>query len=324
MIVTTWCHEPWAEAALRAVLAQDWPDLEVVVYDDASPDGTWARLEQVLAAYAGPHRVIAQRQPARVGACRNGCDAIALASGEWLVFADGDDVSEPGRVRALVEAGLRTRAGLVSSNALLIDEQGTPAGLYLAPSGDRSFDLLEIVKRGWRGEMLGASFAFRRELFDVFGSFDPLRLPTGVDHVLPVRAAVLFPGGMHYLDAPLLRHRQHPRQQTQEIHDLTQSELVFQETKAAVDVTCALQCLSDLEAARRGRPEDAKIEQARQICAQRVMLGVQGWTRLRSELIVAGMRPTWTGGEAMAAREARTPFTPAAAEARANDRARRG
>lgn len=310
IIMTTHDHERWVAAALQGALDQDWPDLEILVYDDASSDGTWPEIERSLAGARGARRVVRHRQAERVGPNRNFCAAVAASSGEWIVVADGDDVSEPSRVRRLVEAGGAADAGLVSSNATLIAADGATQGLFLDRAGDRDFTLQELAQHGWRKEMLGASFAFRRELIDAFEPFDPLRLPSGVDHVLPVRAAILFPGAMRYLDEPLIRHRQHPGQLTQQVADASRSKLAFQEGHAGFDVTAAMQCLTDLKLAWQRRPDDTALRRAVEGCTGRVLARVSEWTRLRNRLLDAGQRPTWTDGERMAAAPVGAVFTP--------------
>ena len=87
--------------AVESALGQDHPNLEVVVADDASTDGT----AEILAEYQRSHpgRVIAVLGEQNVGITRNSNRGLAACSGELIAFLGGDDVLLPGKVSAQVE-----------------------------------------------------------------------------------------------------------------------------------------------------------------------------------------------------------------------------
>jgi glycosyltransferase involved in cell wall biosynthesis len=83
------------QRTLRSVLEQEDVDLEVVVVDDGSADGT----PDMLAALTDPRvRALRHETPKGVGAARNA--GIGVARGRWLAFLDDDDLWAP---RKLVE-----------------------------------------------------------------------------------------------------------------------------------------------------------------------------------------------------------------------------
>ncbi len=93
----------WLEESLRSVLDQSLADLEVVVVDDGSSDGTGELADRIA---AGDDRVRVVHQPnAGLGAARNA--GTAAATGEFLTFADSDDLVLPGAYELLV-GSLRT------------------------------------------------------------------------------------------------------------------------------------------------------------------------------------------------------------------------
>ena len=83
--------------AIDSALAQDYPNLEVVVADDASSDGT----ADIIAGYARDHgRVVAVLNPENLGITRNSNAALRACSGEFIAFMGGDDVLLPGKIGA--------------------------------------------------------------------------------------------------------------------------------------------------------------------------------------------------------------------------------
>lgn len=92
VIIPTYNAAPLTEAAVQSVLAQTFQDFEIIVVDDASPDGSGARLEALTAVDARV-RVFRQEQNGGPGPARN--RGIREARGRYLAFLDGDDLWEP-------------------------------------------------------------------------------------------------------------------------------------------------------------------------------------------------------------------------------------
>jgi glycosyltransferase involved in cell wall biosynthesis len=88
VLVPTWNQRGTIEQAVRSALAQDHPDLEVVVGDDASSDGT----ADVVAALPADPRLRLHRGRHNVGRVANYRRCLReLASGDFVLMLDGDD-----------------------------------------------------------------------------------------------------------------------------------------------------------------------------------------------------------------------------------------
>lgn len=97
-------------AAVSSVVWQTYTDLELVVVDDGSIDGT----PEVARAIPGPVRVVSQ-QAKGVAAARN--TGIQHATAPLLTFCDADDLLFPQHIEALVATYDATRAAIVTANA---------------------------------------------------------------------------------------------------------------------------------------------------------------------------------------------------------------
>ncbi len=100
---------------VRAILAQSYPRLEVLVLDDQSSDGTSA-LAREAAGGDGRLRVMAGAPLPDGWLGKNwACSQLAeAAGGEWLVFTDADVVWQPGALAALIGEAEHERADLLS------------------------------------------------------------------------------------------------------------------------------------------------------------------------------------------------------------------
>lgn len=196
-------QESQVEAALRSILAQDYPNLEIIVSDDASPDGTFAVLEKVVQGYQGPHRVILSRNVHNLGVGGNIARAVSLSSGELLFIAAGDDISVPHRCSRVAQAWDQTgrQVDLIASTLIDMDAAGQLHGV-IRPSALHELRSPEDWVRH-RPHVVGAAQAWTRRAYDHFGP-----LPQGVvaeDLVMVFRAICL--GGALSIDEPLVQYR---------------------------------------------------------------------------------------------------------------------
>jgi glycosyltransferase involved in cell wall biosynthesis len=108
--------------ALGALLAQDWPDLEILVSDNASTDGS-AELAEAFALRDGRVRVL--RSSVNAGFEANFARVLDLAGGTYFMWAACDDWWDPQFVSRLVAALDQPPASVVAMSAVeRVDENG--------------------------------------------------------------------------------------------------------------------------------------------------------------------------------------------------------
>lgn len=110
VIVAAYRAEATLPATLRALSAQSWRDLEVLVVDDASPDGT---AEVAARAAAADPRIRLIRLDRNRGAYGARNAALAEARGDFVTLQDADDWCHPERI-ALQAGALMAAPDLVA------------------------------------------------------------------------------------------------------------------------------------------------------------------------------------------------------------------
>ncbi|MCY7287883.1 MAG: glycosyltransferase, partial [Cryobacterium sp.] len=98
VVMPTHNVDTWVGECLHSILAQNFADLEVIVVDDHSSDQTVALVQRIAARDS---RVILISADSFGGANARNLGAAA-AGGDYLVFADGDDIVPQGAYRAMV------------------------------------------------------------------------------------------------------------------------------------------------------------------------------------------------------------------------------
>ena len=80
-------------SALESVTAQTYHDIEIIIIDDASDDGTAGTARDYLTSQSRPYRIITHDHNRGVSAARN--TGLAAAQGKYIAFMDSDDVLQP-------------------------------------------------------------------------------------------------------------------------------------------------------------------------------------------------------------------------------------
>lgn len=99
VVMTSFNAEDTIQEAVESMLNQDYANLEVLVCDDHSSDGTWDILS-AMARRCKPLRVM--RLNGNYGTYLAKNTAARWAQGEVVLFQDSDDISHPARVRIQV------------------------------------------------------------------------------------------------------------------------------------------------------------------------------------------------------------------------------
>ena len=187
----------YIEEAVRSVLSQGWSNLEVVVVNDGSKDGTAA----VVRAIADPRVRVIDQPNGGVSSARNA--GIEEARGEFIAFLDADDALEPGAIEQKMEALLRGDAEWAYSDMWTCDAE---LGRIGEPDRGADGDLVRIVLLGLGHAVPGAgsNLLVRKRCFSPDVRFDPA-LSNEADKDMVLALASRFKGVR--VPEPLFRYR---------------------------------------------------------------------------------------------------------------------
>jgi glycosyltransferase involved in cell wall biosynthesis len=183
IITPSFNQAPFLETTIQSVLAQTHPEIEYIIIDGGSTDGS----VDIIKRYADAGKLaywVSEPDQGQTEAINKG---FARAKGEVLAWLNSDDTLEP-QAAAEAVAYLREHpeVGMVYGDANFINAQGDVIGKF--PARQTDYDLL---RQGYVHVSQQASF-FRANLWRQVGPLDP-SFYFAMDYDLWVRLARLAP-----------------------------------------------------------------------------------------------------------------------------------
>jgi len=200
IVVLNYNYEQFVALAIDSALAQDQPEVEVIVVDNGSTDGSLA----AIAPYADRIRLV--RQEINIGQGQGYNVGFAHARGEWIVWLDADDLLDPDAISTcLALSGPNTAK--VQYPLRLIDGGGA-ALRGMVPYLRHQGDVLPIIRSfGHYAGPPGSGNLYRRSAIAPYFPVDPADWPICTDTVPFVTAP--FHGEVVDAGRPLGSYRLH-------------------------------------------------------------------------------------------------------------------
>ncbi len=208
VVMPAYNHDRFVRSALDSVVVQTFDDLEIIVIDDGSTDGT-GTIVDAFAAQCTDHAVTVVHQP-NEGAHAAINHGLALATGDFVAVINSDDSYFPRRLERLV-AALAPGTDLAFSDVAFIgDDDASIDNVHVnqlrqyiddaTTFPNLLYPLIEHNITTSTGNLL-----FRRSLLRAIGGFAPLRMCHDWDFVL----AATYATRLAFVREPMYRYRVH-------------------------------------------------------------------------------------------------------------------
>lgn len=200
VMIVTYNQRELISETVESVLAQDYNNLEIVIADDASTDGTDDIIKEYCDRY--PTKIKAVLNKKNLGITGNSNAAFFACAGEFIAVMGGDDIFLPGKISVQVELFKDPQVVLAyhpvdvflnsTGETLYVSDQGKNAGITSA---------YELISNGG---ISGASSVMVRSSACPAHGFDPA-FPTVSDWIFFIEVAMK--GKVKKLDGVYARYR---------------------------------------------------------------------------------------------------------------------
>ena len=207
VVIPTFNRTRQVQAALRSVLAQTYPEFEVIIVDDGSGDGTGEALQALISqeGYSSPRVRYFFRRNQGQSAARN--FGIEKARGEFVAFLDSDDVWFPEKLEWQLRAleRFKDKCSACITDARLVDNRGMDistfreCGWHCEETLGIDFGAVRSLVKG-RDPFWLSTLLVRTDVVKELGCFDD-QLGYAEDHDFFFRLSLAAP--FCYVDKPL-------------------------------------------------------------------------------------------------------------------------
>lgn len=206
VIVPVYNVEKYVRACLQSITEQTYKNLEIIVVDDGSTDGS----KRIINGVSDRRITVISRENGGLSAARN--TGIEAATGNYLYFVDSDDLVNLYAVEELVRVAESTGAKLVRAGLI---EFASEEEILLAAKPEtfeiETLGLEEAIFQLYQGDTIQEATVAWSKLYhrDLFAD---IRFPEGKIHedVATVLDFVLAAGTETVLKTPLYFYRKNP------------------------------------------------------------------------------------------------------------------
>jgi glycosyltransferase involved in cell wall biosynthesis len=191
--IPTFQRPGYLELSVRSALAQTYPNLEIIVSDNHSPEGTLDWVESL-----DDPRLRIVRQSSNLGQAGNWNACLDLATGDYFLMLSDDDLLWEGAIQALLdgfqppEGQEGAPIGFVYCRTRFINEEGRVIGCSkVAPELEDGFAAIDGFFTGQR-DNYPCSILFRTSDLRVAGGYDPDRFTLAMDAAIWMQVAMRY------------------------------------------------------------------------------------------------------------------------------------
>lgn len=231
-------QQKFVKVAIQSVLDQRYPNVELIIVDDHSTDGSKEVIEQFIASHPGIKFFPLDKN---IGNCKAFNLAYKHAKGDYIIDLAADDILMVDRIEKGVDKFklLGSEYGINYSEAEIIDEDGNfLSNFYLRKKGKikpriaEGYIFPDLLERYF---ICPPTLMFRREVYDSLNGYDEKLAYEDFDFLL--RASKKFK--FCFIDQPLVKRRIVKKSMSQQQYKKNSPQLIstYHILRKAIDMT---------------------------------------------------------------------------------------
>ncbi len=207
--MATYNGEEYLRLQLDSILNQTYKNIEIVICDDCSTDGTLKILNEYEKKYLNIH---VYKNEANLGFVKNFEKAISLCNGEYVALADQDDIWLPEKLEVLYNS--IEKYSVICSSYKIIDDKNN----IISENHSHRIDTRKkIVKNRldkfktllFTNFVTGCTILMKRDFINKI-----FPLPTNCYHDWWIGLIASYYKELKYIDIPLILYRHHDNNET--------------------------------------------------------------------------------------------------------------
>jgi len=195
----TYNGESFLKEQLDSIVNQTYPNLEIVIVDDGSTDGTIDILNEFAQVYCN---IRVFKNEVNLGYIKNFEKAVGLCTGEFIALSDQDDIWSLNKIDYLVQ-NFQLKDTLIYHDSQYIDENNGSLGRLLSQTSGY-IDGRNKLYVAYNNCVAGHAMFFRQDLVQKIFPF-----PDKIPHDHWIAYIALAEGGIRFIKKPLVNYRQH-------------------------------------------------------------------------------------------------------------------
>lgn len=163
VIIPSYNHQAFVEESVRSVLNQTYKNIELIVIDDGSKDGSPELLKK-LSLENGFKLILKENE----GVCITLNKGLSLATGRFITFIASDDFMPSNRIQEQVDAfNTYSDADVIAGSVKIIDEQS----VVLSIKNVRREGFITLDQMFKKNMVYAPTAMLKKEVFNKYGTY---------------------------------------------------------------------------------------------------------------------------------------------------------
>ncbi|MHA4894108.1 glycosyltransferase [Pedobacter sp. PWIIR3] len=219
LCIPTYNSEAYLEETLTSIKNQTYTNIEVIIVDNCSTDGTVGIIKEFAEKYNWKYVL----NDENIGAGLNMNKSISFANGELVAVYHSDDIYDPEIVsKSVAFLELNADCGFVSTLAKLINAVGDEQGQLKLPGSLKSKnrniynfeEIFSAILDSFVPFLITPTVMVRKSIYDKLGHFKIHgKYKSAGDYEMWLRILKNYPAGI--IPEPLIKYRKHAQQGSQ-------------------------------------------------------------------------------------------------------------